>query len=219
LTEIRHAGRKDSERNTACQNSGAGAAAKQDRPGMLRVLRKLSRRGTRELARFCQARSGATAVEFAIISPAFIALLIAILQTAYVLFAQQMLQTAAVEAGRLFMTGQGPATSAKLTDPTNTPNICSLVTPIMSCSSVMVDVEAYSGFSGANTSQIALTYNGQGQVSNTFNYTPGTPGQVVIVKLIYQLPVINGPLGFMLANLPQNMREIMGITAIRVEPY
>jgi Flp pilus assembly protein TadG len=184
---------------------------------MLRTLMKFSRRRARELARFRSARNGTTAVEFAFLFPIFLATLVAVLETCHMLFAQQMLQTAAVEAGRLFMTSRGPASAANLTDPTKTPNICSLVTPVMNCGSILVDVENYGSFSGANTSQIQLTYNGQGQVSNNFNYSAGAPGQVVVVRLIYQLPVVNA-LGFMFSNLPQSMREIMGVTAVQVEP-
>ena len=64
------------------------------------------RRCARELARFRRARQGTTAVEFALIAPAFLATLIAVLQTCVFVFAQQTLQNAAVQLGRLIMTGQ-----------------------------------------------------------------------------------------------------------------
>ncbi len=53
----------------------------------------------RDVSRFCAARDGATAVEFALIAPAFLAMLFAIIQTTLFLFAQATLQNAAV-AGR-----------------------------------------------------------------------------------------------------------------------
>jgi hypothetical protein len=64
-----------------------------------------------------------------------------------------------------------------------------------------------------------LTFNAQGAVTNTWSYSPGTPGAVMVVRLIYQWPVIGGPLGFKLANLTTGAAEMMGITAFRVEPY
>jgi hypothetical protein len=41
----------------------------------------------------------------------------------------------------------------------------------------------------------------------------------MVVQLIYQWPVISGPLGFSLSNLPGSAIEMMGVTAFRVEPY
>jgi Flp pilus assembly protein TadG len=69
-------------------------------------MRKTIHQLARAVARFGVAREAATAVEFALIAPMFIALLIAIFQVAVFLFAQQALQNAAMEAGRLLMTGQ-----------------------------------------------------------------------------------------------------------------
>jgi Flp pilus assembly protein TadG len=73
---------------------------------MAENLAKYFERWTRAICRFRVAQRGATAVEFALIAPAFLAVLIAVLQTAVFLFAKAYLQTAAVQAGRLFMTGQ-----------------------------------------------------------------------------------------------------------------
>jgi Flp pilus assembly protein TadG len=63
----------------------------------------------RQIWRFVSAQDGGTEfVEFALVAPAFLAVVIALLQICYVLFAQQTLQTAAVEFGRQFMTNQAP---------------------------------------------------------------------------------------------------------------
>jgi Flp pilus assembly protein TadG len=182
---------------------------------MLRAPRRYFLRRARDISRFRRARDGATAVEFALIAPAFLAIMIAILEVSYFLFAQQTLQTAAVEAGRLFMTSQGPS-QANLLDPNS--KICTIIQPVLSCGSVMVDVQSYSSFSGANAGTPTLTYDGQGNVTNTWSYTAGTPGQVVVVRLMYQLTTIRGPLGFVLSNLSNGMMLAMGVTAIRVEP-
>jgi Flp pilus assembly protein TadG len=183
---------------------------------MYRNLAKYFRRRATDISRFCVARRGATAVEFALIAPAFLGTLIALFETTLFLFAQQNLQTAAVEAGRLFMTGQGQNSSLTQTQFQN--DICPMVQALFTCSSVMVNVQSYSSFSSASASAPTLTYSG-GQVSNTWSYSPGTPGQVMVVQLIYQWPIVGGPLGFMLSNLGNGTTEMMGVTAFRVEPY
>ena len=184
---------------------------------MLRRLPKYLCCGARALAGFCRARRGATVVEFALIAPVFLATLIAILQTTLFRFAQQTLQNAATQAGRLFMTGQAQNSGTTQTQFAST--ICPMVQPLFNCNALMVNVQNYSNFSGANASAPTLTFNAQGQVSNSWSYSPGTPGQVMVVQLIYQWPLVGGPLGYALANLGNGNTEMMGVTSFRVEPY
>jgi len=184
---------------------------------MSRTVTKYLQRRATDLRRFCRAGSGETMVEFACIAPAFIALLVAILETTMFLFAQQTLQTAAVQAGRYFLTGQaqnGNMTAAQLVS-----DICPTIQALFNCNQVMVNVQSYEDFASANATEPTLTFNGQGQVSNTWSYSLGTPGEVMVVELIYQWPILGGPLGFMLPNLGNNNAEMMGVTAFRVEPY
>jgi Flp pilus assembly protein TadG len=161
------------------------------------------------------AQEGASAVEFALIAPFLVALLVAFFQVAVFLFAQQALQNAANEAGRLFMTGQTQAdTQAQFAN-----KICPayLPSPLFNCNSLIVIVQSYQNFSAADTSTPALYQNGQ-KVTN-WAYNPGAPGQVTVVQLVYPWAVVGGPLGFTLSNLPGSAAEMMGVSAFRVEPY
>src|ERR1700761_2902024 len=158
------------------------------RADMLRNLRMQSRYWRKLAAHFGAARQGTTAVEFALIAPAFIALLIAVLQTAVFLFAQSSLQTAAVQAGRLFMTGQAQTVSQS----SFKTQICqNYLPPVFVCNSLIVVVQAYSSFASANTGAPAL-YNSQGQAVSTWAYTPGSPGQIMVVQLVYPWSVVKG---------------------------
>jgi Flp pilus assembly protein TadG len=175
------------------------------------------RRSASVISRFCAASRATSAIEFALLAPLFLGTLIAIFETAIFLFAQQTLQTAAADAGRLIMTGQ--VQNSGMTQAQFASAICPMIQPLFNCSNLMVDVANYSSFIGANTAEPTLTYNAQGQVNNTWSYAPGTPGQVMVVRLIYQWPVVSGLLGFALANLQNGYAEIMGVSAFRVEPY
>ena len=181
------------------------------------MLRNLAKYFRRDVSRFCAARHGATAVEFALIAPAFLATLIAVLETTLFLFAQATLQNAAVTAGRMFMTGQ--AQNSNLTQAQFAADVCPMISALFTCGNLMVNVQAYSAFSSASASAPTLTYNAQGQVNNTWSYTAGTPGQVMVVQLIYQWPIVSGPFGYVLSNLGNGTAEMMGVTAFRVEPY
>jgi Flp pilus assembly protein TadG len=196
----------------------ADPTVKRDSPGMFRNLPRHLRRGARTVARFCLSRGGTTAVEFALIAPPFLALLIAILQLASYLFAQQALQTAVVAAGRLILTGQ--VQNAGLTQSQfRTNDVCPLLPTMFTCSNLYVNVQTYSNFSGASTTIPSLSISSSGAVSGTGAYSLGGPGEVMVLQLVYPWKVITGPLGALLPNFSNGYTEIMGITAFRVEPY
>jgi len=180
---------------------------------MVARLAKHSRSHAGEIFRFCKAQHGATAVEFALIAPAFLATLLALLQTCLFLFVQMTLQNAATEAGRYFLTGQ--AQNNNWAASTVIAKVCPQA--LFNCNNLHIVVNNYSSFAAANTSAPQMYSNGQPVTS--YAYNPGAPGEVMVVQLIYALPVVGGPLGFTLANLPNGAAEVMGVTAFRVEPY
>jgi Flp pilus assembly protein TadG len=194
-----------------------GPAIEPDALGMFRHLPTFIRRRARDLSRFRAAERGATAVEFALVAPAFLATLIAVFEVTMYLFAQQTLQTAAVSAGRLIMTGQ--VQNASMTQSQFATTVCPYVQAIFTCSALMINVQNYSSFGSASTAAPTLTYNGQGAVTNTWSYSPGNPGDVMVVQLVYQWPIVGGPFGYVLSNLGNGTTEIMGVSAFRIEPY
>ena len=184
---------------------------------MVAMLTGYARRRAQDIGRFCRAQHGATAVEFALIAPVFIATLVAALQVCLVIFAQVAIQNAAVQAGRYFMTGQ--AQSNNWSASTVVGMVCPTV--LFTCSNMYIVVQDYSSFSAASTSAPSM-YNGSTpntQSSYTYNSTGAGMGDVVVVQLVYAWPVITGPFGFNVANLPNNQIELMGVSAFRVEPY
>lgn len=184
---------------------------------MFRNLPERFQQLTTELCRFGRASNAAMAVEFAFVAPPFLATLIGIFSVTLFLFAQQVLQNAAVESGRLFMTGQ--AQNGNTTQAQFKTQLCPMVSAVFNCNSLMVNVQSYTNFSSANTATPTLTFDGSGNVTNTWSYDPGTPGEVMVVQLIYQWPIVSGPLGYVLSTLGNGHTEMMGISAFRVEPY
>jgi Flp pilus assembly protein TadG len=180
---------------------------------MIGKLAKYFRRGVQGISRFSEAQHGATAVEFALIAPAFLATFIAVFQTCIFLFAQMALQNAAVQAGRYFMTGQ--AQNGGWTASTVKSKVCP--SALFTCSDLVLVVQNASSFAAANTSAPALYNNGTAVTS--FAYNPGTPGEIMVVQLSYPWSVVSGPLGFVLSNLPNGAAQMTGVSAFRVEPY
>lgn len=175
-----------------------------------------NRRYVRRFRSLLADENAATAVEFGLVAAPFIALLVAIIQTFLVFFASQLLETVVSQSSRLILTGQ--VQSSNMTQSAFAQQVCSAVVILFNCNGLMIDVQTYNGFSAANTSVPTLTFNSQGQVSNTWQFSPGTGGQIVVVRVMYQWPVFLGPLGFTLSNLPNGNRLIMASSAFQNEP-
>jgi Flp pilus assembly protein TadG len=163
--------------------------------------------------RFAKGDSGATAVEFALIGPVFFALLFAILETSLIFFAQQALQTATTQASRLVLTGQ--AQSANLTAAQFKSAVCTAATSLFNCANLYVNMQTFSSFSNVTMMNPVST----GTFSSSgMSYTPGNPGDVVVVQVFYLWPVWPGPLGFNMSNSSGNTRVLVGTAAFRNEP-
>jgi Flp pilus assembly protein TadG len=160
---------------------------------------------------------GATAVEFALVAAPFVALLIAILQTMMVFFAQRLLDEVVSQASRTIQTGQ--AQTSGLTQSQFTSWVCQKTVILFTCGNYMVNVQSYSSFSAASTSTPTLTFDSGGNVSNTWNYSVGGPGDIVVVQVLYQWPIILGPLGFNLSNLSNGNRLLVSSNVFKREPY
>jgi Flp pilus assembly protein TadG len=184
--------------------------------GAARFQRQGSWRRPGRIRHFLREGRGSAAVEFALIAPIFIGLLISVLETGIYFFAQNVLQAATVQSSRMFLTGQAQASS--VTQAKFASDVCPYVQVLFTCNNVMIDVNNYASFSGANVSTPTLTFNAQGQVTNTWNYIPGAAGEIMVVRLMYQWPVITGPFAFIVPNLSNGTSLIMGVTAFKVEP-
>ena len=171
----------------------------------------------RALARNAACNSGATAVEFGLIAAPFLALLVAILQTALVFFASRVLDETAEQASRYILTGQ--AQTAGMTQAQFADYVCQKSSTLFSCPNFMINVQNYSSFASANTSTPTLTFDSSGAVTNQWAWSPGNAGDIVIVQVMYQWPIMLGPLGFNLANLSNGNRLLVSTVAFKTEPY
>lgn len=168
------------------------------------------------LRRFAHRNEGAAALEFGMVAAPFLALMFAIMETALVFFASQTLETAVADSARLIMTGQAQSQSFDAVAFKN--SVCSKVGGLFNCQAgLYVDVKTYSSF-GAVDNSTPVDANGNLK-TGTFGYTPGGPGDIVVVRLMYQWPVYASLLGFNLSNMGGSKRLLMATAAFRNEPY
>ena len=181
------------------------------RRSVARLIRRLG------VLQFVRCTDGALAVEFGLVLAPFIAMLFAIFQTTLVFFAGRVLDTAVEQSARLILTGQ--AQDQGMNQSAFASAVCGKIYALFNCSGLMIDVQTANSFSNANTSMPTVTFNQQGQVTNAWQYQPGNPGDIVVVRVMYQWPVFLGPLGFSLSNLSNGKRLLMSSAAFKNEPY
>jgi Flp pilus assembly protein TadG len=161
-----------------------------------------------------QREDGAAAVEFAMVAAPFLAMVFAIIETAMVFFAGQTLETAAADSARLIMTGQ--AQNAGYDKAKFKEAVCARIYGLFDCNSgLYVDVKSYASFASVPLSKPITN----GNMDTNTGYAPGTPGDIVVVRLMYQWPVYVSLLGLNLSDLSGNKRLLMSTVAFRNEPY
>ena len=169
------------------------------------------------LARLPRCTSGAALMEFALTAPAFLGLVIAVFQIALTFLVGQGLETAAESSARLLMTGQ--AQNASYSASQFKIAVCSTLPPFLNCANLYIDVTTVSSFSAAALAAPSITFNGSGQVSNSFNYAPGTSGAIIVLHLYYLWPTQTGPMGFTIVNAGNSYHLLVATSVFKAESY
>jgi Flp pilus assembly protein TadG len=154
---------------------------------------------------------GATVVEFALVAPMFIFLIIAIFELGYMVFIQSILDWGARDAARLVRTGQVQTTSNALTTFTN--RLCGDISPMIPCSSVVIQAQVFGAWSSAqSTTNQPPTINPTTHKMSSAGFTPGTGQQICVVQVAYTYYWMTGWIGTPTAFL-------MSTVAFRNEPF
>ena len=179
------------------------------------VLERAAQRLERWLPtrRFARNKDGAVAIEFAVVAAPFVLLLFAILETAIIFFASQTLETAVADSARLIMTGQAQTQSFDATAFKN--SVCSRIFALFDCQNGMyVDVRSYTSFAAAD---MTPPLDAKKNLVKTFQFNPGSAGDIVVVRIMYEWPVYVSLLS--LGNMSTGNRLLMATAAFRNEPY
>ncbi|MDE2006475.1 MAG: pilus assembly protein [Rhodospirillales bacterium] len=137
-------------------------------------------------------RRAISALEFALVAPLLLTLMLLILEAGLVLFGQATLDFAAADASRLIRTGQVQAATAPQT--LFTTRLCNDLSLVVACPNIQVNVQSAASFGALNT---AVTVNSTGTMTAT-GFSPGSASQYVLVQVGYQpdesLPLIGAVL-------------------------
>jgi Flp pilus assembly protein TadG len=170
------------------------------------------------LARFARNQRGATAVEFSMVMVPFLAILFAIMETALVFFATQSLETVAADSARLILTGQaqnGALDQAKFKD-----EVCKRVKGLFNCANkLFVDVRKFQNFASIAVPTPVDANGNLPQNQTDYTYQPGGPGDIVVVRLLYNWPIYVTFWNQGLTDMPGSNHLLVATAAFRNEPY
>ena len=166
-------------------------------------------------------RSGAAAVEFAIVAPMFFALIFSIIEAGYFFFIDSTTTEATAKASRLIRTGQA---QSGIDPDAFFDEICDVVKVFGDCNErLTVDVDRFDNFSdlAADLSSINCRDTSdpsiEGAQFKSEDY--GAQRDIVRVRICYLHKPVNPALGLGLHTNADGFREMVSVAIFRNEPY
>lgn len=167
------------------------------------------------LSRFRRNKRGMAAVEFAMVVMPFFVMLFAIIDTSLVFFASTTLENGITGAARRIRTGQAQANN--MTEQQFRTLVCNEIEGLLACDArLALDVRKFTGW-GNVTLPAALDNNGN--LTGNFQFDPGGPNEVVVVRAFYTWPILTPTMKDSLSNMSGNHRLIVASIAFRNEPF
>ena len=168
-----------------------------------------------------RSKSGATAVEFALISPFFLGLLLGIIEVALTFWSTQVLETAVAAAAREIYTGSyQESASGKSAAPDALRDfkgkVCSRVKALFNCDRlVKVDVREFNDYSAAS---LGVPVTGGVFDTSGFGYQQCNREKICVVRAAMEYPVYVNLLGYR-TGLTNGNRLIMASATFMIEPF
>jgi Flp pilus assembly protein TadG len=172
------------------------------------------RRGVRG---FLRARSGAAAVEFAIVALPFFWLLFAITEISLMYLTQSALDMAVVDTQRLIRTGE--AQNGGLSQSQMKDRLCNRMQAFMpaSCAAdLYIDVRTYDTFRDVVA---GAPLNNGVVAAGSFRYDLGAPDEIVLVRAFYTFKINTPFFAQIMSNVSGDKRLLGSTMLFRTEPF
>jgi Flp pilus assembly protein TadG len=167
--------------------------------------------------RLASDEAGSPAVEFALVSPIFIAVVLATLQAGSIFLVKAFFESSAEAAARIVLTNQTGA----LTPATFQTEICNQLSALFNCGQVTVELEPLPAGT-TNLQTLLPTFDANGNLVGTPTVDVGSNAAVsgtdMLLVVMYPWPVYGGPLGLNFANLGNGKMLMTSTQVFRIEP-
>jgi Flp pilus assembly protein TadG len=162
-------------------------------------------------------QSGSPAVEFALVFPIFLGIVLATLQAGTIFLAKAYFESGAEAAARVVLTNQ----TESLTAAQFKTEICNQLTALFNCGQVTVELEPMPAGT-TNVSALLPTFDSNGNLVGTppvdVGANAGAAGTDMLLVVMYPWPVYGGPLGLNFSNLGNGKMLMTSTQVFRVEP-
>ena len=161
--------------------------------------------------------TGSPAVEFALVFPIFIGVVLATLQAGTIFLVKAFFKSSAEQAARVVLTNQ----TTSLTAAQFQTEICNQLTALFDCGQVTVELEPLPAGT-TNLSALLPTFDSKGNVVGAptvdVGANAGAAGTDMLLVVMYPWPVYGGPLGLNFANLGNGKMLMTSTQVFRIEP-
>lgn len=184
-------------------------------------MRRPLNSSTSRARRFASDRSGAAAIEFAIVAPVFLMLMFAIFEVGWFYFVNSMVDSAATNAARILRTGQAQKVEMSSGEFFNE-IVCPRVEIFGDCSSrLTVEVKKYDKFAdlAADANAPLVCRDAAQSDIDDIPYDPGGESQIVRVRLCFLYDTLNPAIGMNLAQNEHGQRKVTATYVLRTEPF
>jgi len=167
-------------------------------------------------------RKGAVAVEYALILPVYMYLLVGIIEVSLLFFTTTVVDGAIQDSARQIRTGQAQLSGDALT--TFQAQLCSSLLAVYDCDDMTLDVKTFDSFSTVTIP--TLHYNDddppilvdEDDVPYTTGFTAGGSGEITVVRVLYSWNFFTPLIGELLGS-SGNSRLLSTTAVFRNEPY
>jgi Flp pilus assembly protein TadG len=183
------------------------------------MARRYAHGTTAHPRRFWRARDGASAVEFAIVAPVFLALTFSIVEAGYFYFVESAVEAANTKAARLIRTGQVQSNSLSRDAFFN--EICGVVDIFGDCDTQLtVDVSRFASFQElADDISAPVCRDADPDDVDALPYEAGGARDIVRVRVCYLHKSFNPGLGLNLEKSNAGALRMISTSIFRNEPY
>ncbi len=180
-------------------------------------MRNIHDADIRRSGAFIRDAAGTAAIEFAIVAPLLIAVMLATLQAALIFLVEAFFESSAEQAARTVLTNQTSSLTAKQFEA----EICTQLTTLFNCSELVVLLEPLPAGT-TNITSLLPQFDATGKLKSTppvdVGASAAAPGTDMLLVVMYPWPVYGGPLGLNLANFGSGARLLSSTQVFRVEP-
>ena len=174
-------------------------------------------RSWRIFRRYRKSQSGVTAIEFAMVAPPFLALMMAIFEVGIMLFSEYVIEHGVNQTARMIRTGEVQTQPMNASEFKTT--VCGRLAGYLDCeTNLHIDVRAFADFDAIALPE-PLTEEGELSSDVTSGkFEPGDPFEVVVVRVYYAWSLFTPGMTLM-SNMSDGRRLLAAGAAFRNEPY